>query len=76
MHYSLDLTNNLITLNEPFSYPVDCVLIQQLPVSTGPRRSASLTEIDSLFEHSIRIADDYEIDDLFVASDRMIDDLF
>ena len=54
-HYELNFKDNLITLLEPFPFKIDVLILQNLPVTNFPKREATNTEIDNLFEKLLYI---------------------
>lgn len=49
-HYTINSDNNSITILTPFAYPIDFLVLQNLPVSDYYIREATYEEIESLFK--------------------------
>lgn len=79
-HYKIDFLTNSISILNPFSYHVDVLFLQNLPVTNLPKREATDAEIDALFEQPYRLGTDNDIDGLYSqkkeASESDIDALF
>lgn len=78
-HYTVDFLTNSITILNPFSYPIDILILQNIPVTNLPKREATDKEIDDLFLDPYRLGTDKDIDGLYemkAATDQDVDSLF
>lgn len=78
-HYTVNFLENSITIIEPFSYKIDALFLQNLPVTNLPKREATDKEIDDLFEKPYRLGTDRDIDGLYkmkAATENDVDSLF
>lgn len=78
-HYTIDFLTNSITILNPFSYPIDLMVLQNIPVTNLPKREATDKEIDNLFIDPYRLGTEKDIDSLYKmksATDIDVDSLF
>lgn len=78
-HYTVNFLENSIEIIEPFSYKIDALFLQNLPVTNLPKREATDKEIDDLFAEPYRLGTDEDIDGLYkmkAATEKDVDSLF